>query len=68
MIKYIMMLIPHFVTDRVALYYAEDNMLQVLCREDEIHCDIEDMVVCKGTIRTWTWFNICAGGRVVIDQ
>ena len=68
MIKILLMLVPHFITDRVALYYAEDETIQVLCREDEVNEGNEYLVIFYGTISTWTWFNICAGGKVIIDE
>ena len=68
MIRLLMMLIPHYITDRVALYYSEDETLQVLCLESEVSEDEKNLVTCYGTIKTLTWFNYCSGGIVKIDD
>ena len=59
-------LIPHYVTDRVALYLAEDETLQVLCLESQLRSD--DDFVCLGTAKTFTWLGVRTGCRVIIDK
>ena len=64
---FIGMLIPHFYTGRVALN-NNNGVWSVVCREDEVDSSDIPHIHAYGTIRSMTWLNISAGGKVKLDD
>lgn len=63
----ILCFIPRFAVDRVALFRDEENELQVFCLEHQVMPHERNLIECYGTIKTFTWFGCCRGGKVLID-
>lgn len=66
-LEVLLMLVPRYVTDRVALAYDAAGSLQVYCLEGEEIDGDELYIECYGTIRTFTWLNMSKGGWVYPD-
>lgn len=61
------LLIPHYYTDRVALNHS-NGVWSVVCREDEVSSSDKPYISAYGTIKSITWLNVSAGGKVKLDD
>ena len=62
---YLLLLVPMFVTDRVALILNEDNEYEVLCLEGQVRPEDEKVIFGYGSISCFTWLGVVIGGKEV---
>lgn len=64
-LDYLLLLVPMFVTDRVALILNEYNEYEVLCLEDQVRHEDEYMIFGYGSVSCFTWLGMTFGGKEV---
>ena len=62
---YLLLFVPMFVTDRVALILNEDNEYEVLCLEDDVRPEDEIVIFGYGSIKSFTWLGMCYSNNEV---
>lgn len=62
---YLLLFVPMFVTDRVAVILNEDNEYEVLCLEEDVRPDDEIAIFGYGSIKSFTWLGMVLGGKEV---
>lgn len=69
MLNYLLLLIPMFYTERLALTLDDDNQYMVLCYEDEVTEILEPLVFNYGTVKGFAWLGVViASNNIVLDE
>jgi len=63
----LLIFIPRFITDRVALNF-NDGVWFVFCLESQVEDDDLISISAYGTIKTFTWLGFAKGGMVKLDK
>jgi len=64
---FLMIFIPRYITDRVALNNT-GGVWTVVCLEGQERMGEHMFIHAYGTIKTFTWFGIAKGGMVKLDK
>ena len=62
---YLLLLVPMFITDRVALILNEYNEYEVLCLEEHVQPSDEKIIFAYGSVSCFTWLGMVIGGKEV---